>query len=290
MSIIGRNRALRTLDCSIRYFSKGCRTPIKAYKRLQQRKLEIADFPDNSREQSRSKDQLEKYLEGLKKHCDELKFARPIPPNGEKEEIWKPPYHKLPQKKSQVEKFFERIEVENPELFAEMTKPVDSKADVENPELFAEMTKPVDSKADVDLTFLDIFADKPAPEVMNDEDYPSWVWQLAPENQLYSKTEQIWTPVENLSENERARLWQWWETLKELDDKLYKKTVGYRGDDRPFFDDTFPEPLCARDIWSPSELGYKENYEDPNNLAGYNYQNFNRHEGWSGYIANEECE
>jgi len=271
MSLTGRQHTLRRLDRRFRFFSKGCRIPIKAYQKLQQKRLDIADFADDSREQSRSKEELLKYLDGLKRHCDEIKFARPMPPNGEKEEVWKAPYHKLPEKKTPVEKFFERIELENPKLFEEMTKPVDA-------------------KADVDLTFLDIYAEKPAPEVMNDEDYPSWVWELAPENQLYSKTEQIWTPVENLSENERARLWQWWENLKELDDKLYKKTVGYRGDDRPFFDDTFPEPLCARDIWSPSELGYKENHDDPRNLAGYNYQNFNRHEGWSGYAANEELD
>ncbi len=212
-------------------------------------------FEDESREMNRTEDELKVYLKELRRHTTEKKQARPKNPEGDKP--YKPLYKYEKTLTTEVDqrppfhKFMEFLKNENPELHDELEKPLD----------LGEV---------VDMSYLELFESKEAPTVASDDEYPDWVslpfslslplysdlyetkqlWELVPESRVYSWTNLVQTPFENLSEKEMNALFTKWHKTLAIANQLWEGSeFGYLGHPRPYYDDPWPSPFTKMDIW-----------------------------------------
>ncbi|ETO34393.1 hypothetical protein RFI_02699 [Reticulomyxa filosa] len=219
----------------------------EAYRQLQKVNLDLEPFVNESNEKSRSEDELKAYLSRLYEWTEKKRHARPIlrkdndatasPKEKKSTSIYKYEHTKSTavDQRPPFVKFMELLKENYPEFHQQVAE-----GDSNVKEL-------------VDLSYLQFFEPgkntKHDVKVLPDDAYPDWVWELVPESRVYTWTDLVQTPFENLTEFEKHRLFNKWKKTYRVSNRMWINSVlGKLGTPRPVYKDPWPEPLTVMDV------------------------------------------
>ena len=206
----------------------------KQYNILKSIPLDIERFNDDSFDRNRNESELKEYLGKLFDYCRRKRHARPKRIDGDK--LFKPLYN------------YDKTYSTDTDLRPSYKKFLDNIED-DNKELYNEIIEPLNPSEMIDMNYLKMYEHKDAPNVLNDDEYPEWLWELTPESRVYNWTDLIQTPFENLSEIEKHGLFRKWKKTLIVSNKMWiRSNLGKLGQVRMEYNDPWPKPITKMDI------------------------------------------